>query len=268
MRSPGKWLKPQPGGCRSAAVVDLLPAIDIRNGRVVRLSQGDATRQTVYGDDPVAVAERFVEQRTHWIHVVDLDRAFGTGENLAVVRRIAERVPATVRLQLGGGLRSVDSVQAGLDLGISRVVIGTAAAVDPGFVSRMLAAVGPARLAVGIDAREGRVALRGWTETSTSRADELARRVVGDGIETVIYTDIARDGMLGGADLIGALALQAVGARVIVSGGISGARDVQAACEAGLAGAIVGRALYEGRLTLAEALRAAICISAPSQQLE
>ena len=132
----------------------------------------------------------------------------------------------------------------------------------------MLAAVGPARLAVGIDARDGRVALRGWTETSTSRADDLARRVVRDGIETVIYTDIARDGMLGGVDLAGALALRAVGARVIVSGGVSGAGDVQAACEAGLAGAIVGRALYEGRLSLAEALRAAACTPVSSQQPE
>jgi len=241
--------------------VDLLPAIDIRNGRVVRLSQGERARQTVYGDDPVAVAERFLEQGARWIHVVDLDRAFGTGDNLAAVHLIAERVAAKLQLQLGGGLRSQDLIREALDLGFARAVIGTAAAADPNFVPEMLAAVGPTRLAVGIDARNGLVAVRGWTETSTTRAEDLARRVVGAGIETVIYTDIGRDGMLSGPDLAGAVALRTVAARVIVSGGIAGAAEVRAACQAGLDGVIVGRALYEGRLTVPEALQAATCSS-------
>jgi phosphoribosylformimino-5-aminoimidazole carboxamide ribotide isomerase len=239
--------------------VDLLPAIDIRNGRVVRLSQGERARQTVYGDDPVTVAERFLEQGAQWIHVVDLDRAFGTGENLAVVHRIAGRVAAKLRLQLGGGLRSKDLIREALDLGFARAVIGTAAAAESNFVPEMLAEVGPARLAVGIDTRNGLVAVRGWTETSTTRAQDLARRVVQAGIETLIYTDIDRDGMLNGPDLVGAVSLRTIGARVIVSGGVAGSADVRAACQAGLDGAIVGRALYEGRLTLPEALEAAAC---------
>ena len=239
--------------------MDLLPAIDIRNGRVVRLSQGERARQIVYGDDPVAVAERFLEQGAQWIHVVDLDRAFGMGDNLTVVQRIAERVAAKVELQLGGGLRSKDLIREALDLGFSRVVIGTAAAADPNFVPEMLAAVSPACLAVAIDARNGLVAVRGWTETSGTRAEDLARQVVQAGIETLIYTDIARDGMLTGPDLAGAAALRTAGARVIVSGGITGSADVRSACLAGFDGVIVGRALYEGRVTLPEALQAAAC---------
>ncbi len=243
--------------------MDLLPAIDIRNGRVVRLSQGERARQTVYGDDPVAVAERFLEQGAKWIHVVDLDRAFGTGENLAVVHLIAGRMATKLRLELGGGLRSKDLIREALDLGFARAVIGTAAAVEPSFVPEMLAELGPARLAVGIDARNGLVAVRGWTETSTTRAEDLARRVVQAGTETVIYTDISRDGMLNGPDLAGALSLKPLGARVILSGGVAASSDIRAACQAGLDGVIVGRALYEGRLTLPEALLAAAC-SPPS----
>lgn len=258
MPSPAR-LNPRHDGCRSAGVVDLLPAIDIRNGRVVRLNQGERARQTVYGEDPVAVAEHFVEQGARWIHVVDLDRAFDSGDNLAVVRSIAQRVGSKVRIQLGGGMRSAEVIRAALDLGVARAVIGTAAAVDPTFVPSVVALLGTARLAVGIDAREGRVALRGWTETSQIPADEMARRVVGDGIETVIYTDIARDGMLAGPDLAGAVALQATGAGVILSGGVASAADIRAACRAGLSGAIVGKALYEGRLSVSEALLASAC---------
>jgi phosphoribosylformimino-5-aminoimidazole carboxamide ribotide isomerase len=235
-------------------VVDLFPSIDIQSGRVVRLSQGEATRQTVYGDDPVAVAERFVEQGASWIHVVDLDRALGSGDNLPAVARIAKRVASRVRLQVGGGFRTIGLVRAGLDLGVTRVVIGTAAAADPNFVASAVSATGSERLVVGIDTREGKVALRGWTETSTQRAEDLARRVVAEGIETVIYTDIGRDGMLGGPDLAGAAALLATGARVIVSGGVASAGDIRDAGASGLAGVIVGRALYEGHLTLSEAL--------------
>ena len=241
--------------------MDLLPAIDIRNGRVVRLSQGERTRQTIYGEDPADVAERVAEDGAGWIHVVDLDRAFGSGDNLPVVRTVARRVASRLRLQLGGGLRSPELIREVLDMGFARAVIGTAAAADPTFVPQVLAAVGPERLAVGIDVRNGLVALRGWTETSTIRADELAKRVIGAGIETLIYTDISRDGMLSGPDLAGAVALRTLGGRVIVSGGIAGSGDVRAACLAGLDGVIVGRALYEGRLTLLDALQAATCSS-------
>ena len=237
--------------------MDLYPAIDIRHGRVVRLSQGEATRQTVYGDDPVAIAERFADEGATWLHVVDLDRAFGDGENLAVVRRIVARVGRRVRVQLGGGLRTVERVREGLEQGVTRVVIGTAAAIDPAVVPAAIAAVGADRVAVGIDARDGRVAIRGWTETSDVTPDSLAARIVGEGVRTIVFTDIARDGMLTGPDLGGAQRLQATGAGVIASGGVAALADIRAAREAGLAGAIVGRALYEGRFGLPEGLQAA-----------
>jgi phosphoribosylformimino-5-aminoimidazole carboxamide ribotide isomerase len=239
--------------------VDLLPAIDIRNGRVVRLSQGERARQTVYGDDPLSVAERFVDQGARWIHLVDLDRAFGAGDNQPIISAIADRLATRVQLQLGGGLRSGDLIRAGLDLGLARVVIGTAAAIDSTFVPEMVASLGAERLAVGIDARDGRVALRGWTETSSRRAEDLARQVVRDGIQTIIYTDIGRDGMLAGPDLAGAVELRATGAGVVVSGGVSSSSDIRAACQAGLAGVIIGKALHEGRIDLAEAIQAATC---------
>ncbi len=241
--------------------MDLLPAIDIRSGRVVRLSQGERSRQTVYGDDPIAIAESFAAEGARWIHVVDLDRAFGSGDNLTVLRRLADGLGSKLHLQLGGGLRSMELIREALDMGFARAVIGTAAASDPAFVPQMLLQARAEQLAVGIDAREGLVAMRGWTETSSIRADELAKPVIEAGIETLIYTDISRDGMLSGPDLPGALALQSLGARVIVSGGIAGSDDIRAACEARLDGAIVGRALYEGRLSLREALAAAACLS-------
>ena len=239
----------------------LLPAIDIRSGRVVRLSQGEAGRQTVYGHDPVAVAESFVDLGTTWLHLVDLDRAFGEGDNGVVVRDVVERVGNRVRIQLGGGVRSIGHLQEALALGVARVVVGTAAALDPSFVPAALAAAGAGRLAVGIDARAGLVAVRGWTETSTVRAEELVGRVAAEGVETVIYTDVSRDGMLQGPDIEGAVALQRLGVEVIASGGVSTLDDLRALCAARLAGAIVGRALYEGRFGLAEALEAARCES-------
>jgi phosphoribosylformimino-5-aminoimidazole carboxamide ribotide isomerase len=236
--------------------LDLLPAIDIRSGRVVRLSQGEATRQTVYGTDPAAVAQEFADQGARWLHVVDLDRAFGEGDNEESVRRVLERVGGRLRIQVGGGFRSLDRVRLGIELGADRVVIGTAAAIDPGFLTAAAAEFPAERLAVGVDARDGRVAVRGWTETSTLTAAELTSRALASGITTLIYTDVARDGMLEGPDIPGAEALQRQGARVIASGGISSLDDLRRIAAAGLAGAIVGRALYEGRFDLPGALEA------------
>jgi phosphoribosylformimino-5-aminoimidazole carboxamide ribotide isomerase len=241
--------------------LDLFPAIDIRSGRVVRLSQGETTRETVYGNDPVAVAARFAEQGTPWIHLVDLDRAFGDGDNDELVRRIVVLVSPRVRVQLGGGFRSLDRIREAGDLAVARIVVGTGAAVDPDFVPAAAELIGPARLAVGIDARKGWVAVRGWTETSSLRAVELARRVVGQGVSTLIYTDVARDGLLGGPDIEGAVALQQFGGGVIASGGVASLGDIRAVRRAGLAGVVVGRALYEGTLGLADALEAAGCAS-------
>jgi phosphoribosylformimino-5-aminoimidazole carboxamide ribotide isomerase len=234
--------------------VELFPAIDIRNGRVVRLSQGEAARETVYADDPARVAAEFARAGARWIHVVDLDRAFEQGSNDAVVRRIVAEVNGRVRVQLGGGLRSLDRVREGLALGVSRLVLGTAAAIDPAILREAVALASPERLAAGVDARDGFVAIRGWTETSTLRAADLARNVVALGITTLIYTDVSRDGMLQGPDVAGALELQAVGARVVASGGVASLADLRRVGEAGLAGAVVGRALYEGRIALPEAL--------------
>jgi phosphoribosylformimino-5-aminoimidazole carboxamide ribotide isomerase len=241
--------------------VHLYPAIDIRGGQVVRLSQGEAGRQQVYGHDPVAVARRFVADGAEWIHVVDLDRAFGEGDNLGTIRDLAAAVAGRVHIQLGGGLRSLGALRAALDLGVARAVVGTSAALDPAFVPAAVSVGGTDRVAVGVDAREGRVAVRGWTETSTMTPEDLVRGALRAGVATVIYTDIARDGMLRGPDLDGAVALQRVGARVIASGGIATLEQIRAACAAGLAGAIVGRALYEGRFDLAAALEAARCAS-------
>jgi phosphoribosylformimino-5-aminoimidazole carboxamide ribotide isomerase len=234
--------------------VELFPAIDISRGQVVRLSQGEAARETVYADDPSRVAAEFAEAGTRWIHVVDLDRAFDRGSNDASVRKIVSEVGGRVRVQLGGGLRTLERVREGLALGVSRLVIGTAAATDPAMLAAIVTLAPPERLAVGIDARDGFVAIRGWTETSTRRAADLAREVVALGVTTLIYTDVARDGMLQGPDVAGAVALQAGGARVVASGGVASLADLRRVGEAGLAGAIVGRALYEGRIALGEAL--------------
>jgi phosphoribosylformimino-5-aminoimidazole carboxamide ribotide isomerase len=236
--------------------MDLYPAIDLRGGQVVRLAQGEAARATIYHDDPVAQAEQFVEAGARWLHVVDLNRAFGDGDNDAAIAEIARRFGDRLQVQLGGGIRDVARAQAVVQLGVSRVVIGTAAIDQPALVDAIVQALGGDRVAVGIDARDGRVAVRGWVETSAVRAVELAARVAGQGVETVIHTDIARDGMLSGPNIEESLAVQAKGPRVIVSGGIATIDDLRAVAAAGLAGAITGRALYESRFTLVEALAA------------
>jgi phosphoribosylformimino-5-aminoimidazole carboxamide ribotide isomerase len=189
--------------------------------------------------------------------VVDLDRAFGEGDNESALLQVIERVGGRARIQAGGGFRTLELLRRGVELGLSRVVVGTAAAIDPDFLPAVAAEVPAERVAVGVDARDGRVAVRGWTETSPLTAVELARRAVGAGLRTLIYTDVARDGMLQGPDMGGALRLQQEGAAVIVSGGVASLADLQRAAEAGLSGAIVGRALYEGRVDLPQALRAA-----------
>lgn len=236
--------------------MDLYPAIDIRNGRVVRLSRGDAAAETSYGDDPVAQAEAFLAAGARWIHVVDLDRAFGTGDNLAVIGRLARTLGARVRIQVGGGLRSLDALAAVLDFGVSRGVLGTAAITDPGLVPAAIAASGADRVAIGLDTRGGKVAIRGWVETTPLLAADVCRRVLSEGARAIIYTDVSRDGMLTGPDIEGARALQGLGASVIASGGVAGIADLVAARDAGLAGAIAGRALYEGKFTVSEALAA------------
>lgn len=237
--------------------MDIYPAIDIRGGRVVRLSQGEAHRETAYDDDPVAMAERFAWQGARWIHIVDLDRAFGDGDNTDVIDRIAVRVGSYLQIQLGGGFRTADRLRHALQFDVTRIVLGTAVVDRPGFLEEAIALCGADRLAVGIDARDGFVALRGWQHTTTLPAADLAARVAAAGIRTVIYTDIARDGMLTGVNVPACQAIQAQGPGVIASGGVASLADVRAVLAGGLAGVVVGRALYEGRFTLAQALEVA-----------
>lgn len=237
--------------------MELFPAIDLRGGRVVRLAQGEAGRETPYGDDPSAQAVLFLDAGATWLHVVDLDRAFGTGDNDAAIAAILDRVGGRARVQVGGGVRDVARAERLFALGASRVVIGTAAVDRPALVGEIVRLGGGARVAVGIDARDGLVAVRGWVETSALRAEELAERVAGDGAGAIVHTDIARDGMLVGPDIEGSRALQArAGIPVVASGGIGGLDDLRAVRTAGLGGAIVGRALYEGKFTLGDALAA------------
>jgi phosphoribosylformimino-5-aminoimidazole carboxamide ribotide isomerase len=242
--------------------VELYPAVDVQGGRVARSASPD---------DPVAVARQFARDGARWVHFVDLDRALGTGENRELARRFLAGAGAgggggsggsgRLAVQVGGALGTEAAIAEMLAWGASRVVIGTRAAIDEGVVARLLARHGAARLAVGIDTRDGRVAARGeggGGGAATTRVDvspvELARRVLALGARTAIYTDAARDGTLAGPDLDGARAIARLGLDVIVSGGVASLDDLRRAAAAGLAGAIVGRALHEGRFTLAEAL--------------
>jgi phosphoribosylformimino-5-aminoimidazole carboxamide ribotide isomerase len=228
------------------------PAIDLRQGRVVRLTQGRADAETVYGEDPVAIARDFESQGATWLHVVNLDGAFGEAtRNMEVLGQICEAV--SIPVQFGGGLRGSGEIEAALGAGASRVILGTIALRKPALVKMLAPGLGD-RLAVGIDARHGMVAVEGWVETSDVGARELAQRMMEAGVKRFIYTDIGRDGMLTGPDLEGALALQNLGAAVIASGGVGDIAHVQQARQMGVEGLIVGKALYEGRFTVRQAL--------------
>jgi phosphoribosylformimino-5-aminoimidazole carboxamide ribotide isomerase len=238
------------------AAVILFPAIDLKDGRCVRLVQGDMQQATVFSDDPAAQAETFEGQGFDWLHVVDLDGAFaGKPMNAAAVEAILERV--AIPVQLGGGIRDMKTVEGWLGQGVARVIIGTAAVRDPDFV-REAARLHPGKIAVGIDAKDGRVAVEGWAHTSTITAEELGRRYEDVGVAAIIYTDISRDGVLKGLNIAMTLALaRAVKIPVIASGGLASLADIERLLEpdcAALAGAITGRALYDGRIDPAEAL--------------
>jgi phosphoribosylformimino-5-aminoimidazole carboxamide ribotide isomerase len=222
----------------------------------VRLQQGDMDRATVFNDDPAAQASAFEAQGFQWLHVVDLDGAFaGKPMNAAAVEAILARVAFPV--QLGGGIRDMKTVAGWLEKGIARVIIGTAAVRDPGFV-REAAKAFPGQVAVGIDARDGFVAVEGWAETSALAADDLGRRFEDAGVAAIVYTDIARDGMLQGVNWDGTIALaNALTIPVIASGGLASMADIERLCApdaAILEGAITGRALYDGRIDPAAAL--------------
>ncbi|MCJ2013012.1 1-(5-phosphoribosyl)-5-[(5-phosphoribosylamino)methylideneamino]imidazole-4-carboxamide isomerase [Methylobacterium sp. J-076] len=243
----------------------LYPAIDLKGGRCVRLVQGDMDRATVFGDDPAAQAAIFAGQGFSWLHVVDLDGAFaGAPRNAAAVDSILATVD--VPLQLGGGIRDMKTLEGWLAKGVARVIIGTAAVRDPEFV-REAARLHPGKVAVGIDAKDGRVAVEGWAQTSSMTAEELGRRFEDAGVAAIVYTDIARDGILKGLNVEMTLALaEAVAVPVIASGGLASIDDVHRLLEpdcALIAGAITGRALYDGRIDPIAAL-AAIAAARPA----
>ncbi len=234
----------------------LIPAIDLKDGKCVRLRQGDMADETVFADDPLRVAQRWVGAGAKRLHLVDLNGAFtGKPVNADVIRRIAEQYP-DVPMQVGGGIRDEDTVQLYLDAGVQFVIIGTKAVSAPHFVNDLCLEF-PGHIIVGLDARGGKVAIDGWSKLSNHDVVDLARRFERDGVEAIVYTDISRDGMMQGANIEATVRLASqISIPVIASGGISSLDDIRAlqrVADEGIMGAIIGRALYEGTVDLGEA---------------
>lgn len=229
----------------------LIPAIDLKDGKCVRLRQGDMEQSTVFSDDPVAVATRWVEAGARRLHLVDLDGAFaGKPMNASVVKAIASAYP-DIPIQVGGGIRDDETVQAYLDAGVQYVIIGTKAVTVPHFINDLCLEF-PGHVIVGLDAKDGKVAVDGWSKLSRHDVIDMAKHFEQDGVEAIVYTDISRDGMMSGVNVEATVKLaQSINIPVIASGGITTIEDVRALCEAaeeGIFGAITGRAIYEGTL--------------------
>ncbi len=238
----------------------LIPAIDLKGGKCVRLVQGDMTKDTVYSDDPVAMAARWVDEGAKRLHVVDLDGAFGGAPaNRQVIHEIASSFPE-VEIQVGGGIRDEDTIQSYLDAGVSYVIIGTKAVTAPHFVSDVCIEF-PNHIIVGLDVRDGKVAIDGWSKLSRHNALDLALQFENDGVEAIIYTDIGRDGMMIGLNIESTATLaRALKIPVIASGGVTNLEDIRALAKVeddGVGGAITGKAIYEGALDFAEAQKLA-----------
>jgi len=238
----------------------IYPAIDLRGGQVVRLEQGRAEAQTVYGTDPVAVAQKFYAEGARHLHMVDLDGAFsGEFKNLQLVQAVAEATPFYV--ELGGGLRTRSAIERALAIGVDRAVIGTRACESLSFVRDMVAKFGADKIAVGIDAKNGIVSTKGWTAPSTWTAPDLAHAVAQEGVRTIIYTDIATDGMFTGPNLPALVELSRVVPEVdlIASGGVATLEHIASLqkLDARIHGVIVGKAIYDGKITVADAIKAA-----------
>jgi phosphoribosylformimino-5-aminoimidazole carboxamide ribotide isomerase len=234
----------------------LYPAIDLKGGACVRLQRGDMNRATVFNTDPAAQAKQFAADGAAWIHVVDLDGAVtGSSANETAIRAIRDAAP-TMLIQVGGGIRTEEALEVRYKMGIDRVILGTIALRDPGFVIKMATKYRfPAGIAVGIDARDGKVAVQGWTEQSDVNAIELAKKFEDSGVTAIVYTDIDRDGMMQGVNVNATARLaNHTSIPVIASGGVSSLDDVRALRRHRIPGAILGRALYEGRIDLREAL--------------
>lgn len=225
----------------------VIPAVDIQQGRAVRLFEGDPERETVYFPDPLEAARKWDDLGAEWLHVVDLDASLGRGDNAEAVKGLAGGVRAKV--ELGGGVRSVASARRWLEI-VDRVVLGTVAVTRPEVVEALVAEFGPERVCVTIDARGGLVAVRGWAETTAVDALDLARRVAGQGVTQLIYTDVSRDGTMLGVDVEPVARMRdAFAGSLVAGGGVAADADLDTYERLGLQGAIVGRALYEGRIT-------------------
>ncbi len=240
----------------------IIPAIDLKDGRCVRLQQGRMDTATVFSDDPVAMARHWAAQGAKRLHVVDLNGAVaGRPKNEKVIREMIKAVGGQMAIELGGGIRDLDTIESYIDAGVGFVVIGTAAVKDPGFLSDACYAF-PGHIIAGLDAKEGKVAVEGWSKMTGHDVIDLAKKFEEYGVEALIYTDIGRDGMMNGVNIEATLRLaQAIKTPIIASGGLSGLEDVQAICEKlvpeGIIGTIAGRALYEGKLDLKKAQAAA-----------
>lgn len=231
----------------------IYPAIDIRGGKCVRLTQGRYHEMTVFANDPVEMAEKFQTDGAEYIHVVDLDGARGDANNRNIIASIAERVE--IPIQTGGGIRTMDDIEELIEAGVARLIIGTSAVKNPVLVKNALAQY-PDRIAVGIDARDGYVAIEGWEKTSSFKAVEFARKMESLGVRTIIYTDIATDGMLSGPNLSAMdEMLNSVGMEIIASGGVSSIEDLISLRKLGVHGAIVGKAIYTGAINLRDAIK-------------
>ena len=245
----------------------LIPAIDLKDGRCVRLRQGLMEEATVFSEEPAQMARHWLDQGAQRLHLVDLNGAFaGKPVNERAMREIVDEVNGEIPVQLGGGIRTLDIIERYLDSGVSEVIIGTAAVKNPGFLHEACDAF-PGHIMVGLDARDGKVAVDGWSKLTGHEVVDLARRFQDYGVEAVIYTDIGRDGMLSGVNIPATVALaRSLTIPVIASGGITGLDDVRALCEVefeGIMGAITGRAIYEGTLNFSEANQLAISLSRP-----
>ena len=239
----------------------LIPAIDLKDGHCVRLKQGDMDQATTFGEDPVVMASKWIEQGARRLHLVDLNGAFaGHPQNEKAIRRILKEVGSAVDVQLGGGIRDLDTIERYLDAGLRYVIIGTAAIRNPGFLQDACTAFG-GHIIVGLDARDGKVATDGWSKLTRHDVVDLGKKYEDYGVESIIYTDIGRDGMLSGINIDATVKLaQALTIPVIASGGLKGLADIEALCEVedeGVEGVICGRAIYSGDLDFAAALERA-----------
>ncbi|MGD2078211.1 MAG: 1-(5-phosphoribosyl)-5-[(5-phosphoribosylamino)methylideneamino]imidazole-4-carboxamide isomerase [Chloroflexota bacterium] len=235
----------------------IYPAIDLRNGRVVRLEHGDPERQTVFSDDPVVVAQSWIDQGAQWLHVVNLDGAFEEGGS-ANWDLLPDVVLLDAKIQFGGGLRHIEDVGRALDLGVDRVILGTAAVQNPDLVVQAIRRYGPQRVAVGLDAKDGQIRIRGWRSDTALGTLHLARQMASLGVRMAVHTDIDRDGVLTGVNAVASAELaRSSGLNVIASGGVASLDDVRrskALSDDGVAGLIIGRALYDGRVDLGQAI--------------